>query len=186
VPEVNGPASAGAGVEDGDTFLNPERDRVRLLAIDAPEVDEPFFGAARDRLAELLVGRKLSYRFGARKYDRYGRLLALVYADSLLVNRVLLEEGLARAYFFKDDFLFAELMDTLCRAQRRARAAGRGIWSLPEPRPEEYYYGNPRSLRFHRPECASIRDRDMSSYLIFETRAAVLDACYSPCRNCRP
>jgi endonuclease YncB( thermonuclease family) len=176
----------GVVVEDGDTFVDADGNRVRLLGIDTPEKDHPLYTQAQQRLAELLSGGELRYRYGPRRYDRYGRILALVYADTVLVNSRLLFEGMADAYFFPGDGLDRALLDSLCDAQTTARVAGVGIWSLPAPVPADRYFGNPRSLRFHRPDCSNLRRADTTRYLRLTTREQFLDRCYSPCRNCRP
>lgn len=177
---------SGLKVSDGDTFFDLSGQKVRLLAIDTPEEGDPFHDEATTRLAELLLGSSIAFRFESKKYDKYGRLLALVYADSELVNRQLLVEGLAHTYFFPQDFENILLMDSLCAAQREARELSLGIWSLPQPPSEEYYIGNPRSMRFHRPGCRNVRNLDTSRYVRFFSRDEALDLCYSPCRNCNP
>ncbi len=176
----------GVVVEDGDTFVDADGNRVRLLGIDTPEKEHPLYTQAGQRLAQLLSKGELSYRYGPRKFDRYGRTLALVYADTVLVNLRLLWEGMADAYFFPEEGLDPALLDSLCAAQTAARAAGVGIWALPAPVPADRYFGNPRSLRFHRPDCSNLRRADTTEYLRLSTRDEFLDRCYSPCRNCRP
>lgn len=171
---------------DGDTFERPDGGRVRLLGIDTPETGEPYYKEATARLQELLAAGSLSYRHGRRRSDDYGRELAFVYSGGGLINRQLLLDGLARTYFFPEDLNNPALTDSLCEAQRRARVAKVGIWSLPPPSRCDHYFGNARSRRFHRPDCSSISRSDTTRLVRLLTRGEFLDSCYSPCRNCKP
>ena len=173
-------------VVDGDSFRRADGSKVRLLGIDTPEKGEPLYQEAKIRLAELLQEAELSYRHGRRRFDRYGRELAFVYAEGLLVNRILLAEGLARAYLFMDDLSDLAFVDSLCAAQQQARALDLGIWSLPEPETCNRYFGKKERRRFHRPDCPSVTRGDTLNSLRLLSRDEFLDRCYSPCRNCKP
>ena len=95
-------AAGGLRVVDGDTIhLNGMP--IRLLQIDTPETWSPrcqqeldLGMAATKRLEELLDGHEVTYQ--ATGYDRFGRLLARVYADGVDVSEVLLREGHALPY----------------------------------------------------------------------------------------
>jgi micrococcal nuclease len=174
-------------VIDGDTFVDADGHKIRLLAIDTPEKGEPYYKEAKDELGRIVGDRKLRYEFGPESTDRYGRLLAFVFADdSIFVNARLLEEGLARAYFFEENMLTSPYADQLCRSQKAALYAGRNIWSLKKPRAETRYFGNPNTLRFHRPSCNSVERSDTTSMVRAANRDSFLERCYSPCRNCKP
>lgn len=117
-----------ARVVDGDTILLAG-ERLRLAGIDAPERDQ-FCGAppgwacgaaARARLALLIGEGSVSCR--ATERDRYRRWLAECQAGSRPINAAMVEVGLAIA---SGDYE---------REERRARAAGKGIWSGPFERP---------------------------------------------------
>jgi endonuclease YncB( thermonuclease family) len=97
------PASAAVRVIDGDT-VELGGVPARLLEIDSPETfrsrcaHEHMLGlAAKARLTELLAGTEVSYQV-ADHYDRFGRLLARVFADGVDVGAVLLREGYALPY----------------------------------------------------------------------------------------
>ena len=95
-------ATAATRVIDGDTIdLNGMP--IRILKIDTPETfrsrcdNEHALGLkAKERLIELLDGAEVTYR--ATGYDRWGRVLAYVYADEIDVGQELLDEGLALPY----------------------------------------------------------------------------------------
>ena len=89
-------------VVDGDT-ISIDGMPIRLLQIDTPETWSPrcqqeleLGMAATKRLEELLDGHEVTYQ--ATGYDRFGRVLAHVYADGVDVSEVLLQEGHALPY----------------------------------------------------------------------------------------
>lgn len=135
-------------VVDGDTVeVQGEIDAtVRLLGVDTPEVSSPNnpeeYGL-RDTLdnRECLSGyaeeatrfvkqqvndTKITIRTDrtADRRGEYGRLLAYVETDSGSVNRLLLEQGLARVY----ESEFTELKEYQ-RIESEARSSGKGLWS---------------------------------------------------------
>lgn len=174
-------------VIDGDTFVDADGRKIRLLAIDTPEKGEPYYEDAKDELKRIIDDRRLRFEFGPEANDRYGRLLAFVFADdSIFVNARLLEEGLARAYFFEENMLESPYSDRLGQSQKVALHAGLRIWSLKKPRAETRYFGNPHTLRFHRVSCNSIERSDTTSLMRATNRDFFLEQCYSPCRNCKP
>jgi micrococcal nuclease len=173
-------------VVDGDTVVLGSGDEIRLLGIDTPEQGEPFADSATVFLAHLLLRREVRLQQDFRKRDNYGRLLAYVYVDdTLLVNTLMVSEGLARVYLFPDDVTDRTIIDRLIAAQRQALAADRGVWSVPV-RPEDHYIGNHKTMRFHRPDCESIGKTAAHNKVVFKSREAALYDGYSPCRNCRP
>ena len=85
-------------VVDGDTIrirLGSVEERVRYIGIDAPERDERCFVAAARANEELLDDGPLRLEFDEGRRDRFGRLLAYVYAGDTFVNVQLLRRGLA-------------------------------------------------------------------------------------------
>lgn len=117
-------------VVDGDTLVlrsSYQVVRIRLAEIDAPEHDQPYGTEARNALANMVNGRMI--RIVAIGHDRYGRVVARLYADGLDVNAALVEEGSAWVYpqYAHDPNLYT--------AQREARNAGRGLWAQENPIP---------------------------------------------------
>jgi len=136
-------------VEDGDSLFVQTLGKVRLLGIDAPEwKDGPrddyylkqgisqaqlrvVAKQARSYLAGLVMDQEILLKTEETRRDSYGRLLAYAYLkDGRLVNRMLIEKGLAstfRRYAFslKKEFL---------KAEDRARKKGLGLWSTPKKR----------------------------------------------------
>jgi endonuclease YncB( thermonuclease family) len=94
----------------------------RLYGVDAPEVRQPLWEAARGALADLMTHDP---EVAVRGRDRYGRsLCVLTLADGDTINRDLVRRGLAEVYRGR-----APDRD-LVALEREARATGRGIWGL--------------------------------------------------------
>lgn len=120
-------------VLDGDTFIGSRDERVRLLGIDAPEVEhgdasaEPYARESLDWLKRRIEGRRVTLRVGERSTDKYGRTLAWVSdEDGQLINRESLHAGWSR--LLADFGLPLDLEPELRRAEAEALIAHRGIW----------------------------------------------------------
>jgi endonuclease YncB( thermonuclease family) len=118
-------------VFDGDTIDVSNIGRVRLLGIDAPEIGRgldtsaPFSREAREKLASLVLGRWVRLEQDGPVSDAYNRRLAYVIReDGVLVNAVLLREGLARLSARAPLTRLPELE----KAQVEAQALRRGMW----------------------------------------------------------
>lgn len=79
---------------DGDTFIVAGNRQVRLMSVNAPEVGLCGSDQATAKLTELISGKKV--RLAGDINDTFGRLLALVYVDNLLVNQEMISTGWAR------------------------------------------------------------------------------------------
>ncbi len=171
-------------VTDGDSIILNNGEAVRYIGIDTPEEGEAFFVEAKEANREMLRGKKITLEYDIEKRDRYRRILAYVWLDSVLVNAELIKEGLATVYLFSPNLKYRDLF---IRFQKEARANRLGLWSI-EVSPEEYYVASKRSKRFvfHRPGCEWARRIKQQNLLRFETRAEALDLGYSPCRTCKP
>ena len=119
-------------VIDGDTLILADETRLRLIGLDAPELgregrpDKPWARTARQRLADLVGGRVVELELDEERRDGHGRLLGYLFRQGRLIIEVLLEEGLARVFIVGPSTRYAE---RLLAAERRARAAGRGLWA---------------------------------------------------------
>lgn len=125
-------------IVDGDTIditIGGRSERVRLLAIDTPEIahrDEPgecFGDVAADHLATLLpVGAIVRLERDIVGRDDYGRLLAYVYrtGDELFVNVAMVAAGLATPLVIAPNVAHR---DDVVDAARRAEAGDVGLWA---------------------------------------------------------
>jgi len=142
-------------VIDGDTVVvrlpDRQQERVRLIGVDTPEVDEGEklareiartgreaatlrrLGrrAAAFTTAWLPAGRRVSLELDVERHDRDERPLADVWCDDgVLVNLALLEAGQARLLTIPPNVRHAYRF-RVCAA---ARAARRGLWASADGR----------------------------------------------------
>jgi endonuclease YncB( thermonuclease family) len=114
-------------VHDGDTVScideanHPQK--IRLVGIDSPELNQPFGREASNALRQKLVGGRVRVDGNAR--DQHGRLLGTLWVDERNINRELVNDGWAWVFGgFNPD---PDLLD----AETAARKAHRGLWSDP-------------------------------------------------------
>jgi micrococcal nuclease len=114
-------------IADGDTFTCRDGRRVRLIGIDTPELRQGERGRlARAALTRLAPpGASVHLERDVAPRDRYGRELAHVWTGARLVNEALVLEGWAMLYTVPPNVKYAERLE---RAQKKARAAGAGLW----------------------------------------------------------
>jgi micrococcal nuclease len=179
-----------AQVRDGDTVILASGQKVRLLGIDAPELEQEGRPAdflahkAKGVLADLALGKKVRLEYDKLRYDRYGRTLAYLFLpDGTNLSRELIRQGLARVYTVPPNKRFQE---ELLAAQREAIEARRGIWLQALKQDEPSYIGNKRSLIFHRPSCHQGEKTAKTNRVQFTSPTEAYLQGYSPCRTCRP
>ena len=109
-------------VIDGDTFRMANGQKVRMLGIDAPELE--FCGGveAKIELEKLIKFKKVELT--EIKADKFGRLLAVVYENKKLINEVMIENGWARW-----DGTNNNLGTVLTLASEVAREKEKGVYS---------------------------------------------------------
>lgn len=177
-------------VIDGDTIVLTSGVKVRYMGINAPEVPhkdekgEPLGIEARKRNKRLVQGKFVHLEYGAEKKDRFGRRLAFVFLrDGRMVNEILVREGLAFVCMFNKRMKYRQ---RLLNAQKDAIKRKVGLWALSPTRPEPFYIGNKRTLRFHRPGCPYGRKTWAGNRVIFkEPKDAYLKG-YCRCKKCLP
>lgn len=122
---------------DGDTIELSNGQRVRYIGIDTPEVREkkglgwfynprPYAKEAKDFNQRLVSGKPIRLEFDVQRNDKYGRLLAYVYAGEKMVNLEMVKEGYAMIYVYPPNIKYGE---EFLEAQRFARENEKGLWS---------------------------------------------------------
>ena len=99
-------------VIDGDTIvvlLDGEEERVRYIGIDTPELGTMCGVKARLVNSLLVSGKVVQLEKDVSERDRYGRLLRYVYADGVMVNARLVEEGHAKVATYPPDVKYRGL-----------------------------------------------------------------------------
>lgn len=119
-------------VYDGDTFKTDRGEKVRLLAINTPEIahndspGEALGPEASSHLKSLIQGKQVQLAFDEDKKDNYGRTLAHVFLrDGTWINAKMVEDGMAHLYLFAPNFRHA---DELLKLEQHARKQRLGIW----------------------------------------------------------
>jgi len=79
---------------DGDTFIIEGNRQIRLMSVNAPEVGLCGSDQATAKLSGLISGKKV--KLAGEINDHFGRFLALVYVDDILVNEQMILSGWAR------------------------------------------------------------------------------------------
>ena len=118
---------------DGDTarfLIKGEDKKVRFLAIDTPEIDknEPFSKEASELTCNALKNAKeiyLEYDSNSDKEDKYGRILAFVHVDGVLLQKELISHGLAKVAYIYGDY---EHVLELREEEKIAKEKQIGIW----------------------------------------------------------
>jgi len=134
------PAAAGwidgsvVRVVDGDTIdlqLADRVEKIRNIGVNAPEMHHPIRGEepggreAAEANRRLVAGRHVRLELDVRTRDRYGRLLAYVWAGDTMVNAELVRLGYAQVMTVPPNVKYQHLFVKL---QREARDAHRGLW----------------------------------------------------------
>ena len=126
-------------VLDGDTFRykdeNGKLQSVRLIWVDSPESNtaryrntECYGKESKQALTNLIKGKtvKLEFDQNQSSSDNYGRQLAYVRLDDLLVNQHLIAEGYAKEYTFKTAYSKQHEFQS---AQSQAKEKKIWLWS---------------------------------------------------------
>lgn len=130
---------------DGDTLVLENRERVRLIGIDTPEMHESdklnrdaqrshqdveaikqLGRQSYEFTKKLVEGKRVRLEFDAERFDRYKRILAYVYLnDGTFVNAEIVKQGYASLMTYPPNVKYADLFQKL---YREARENQRGLW----------------------------------------------------------
>jgi len=134
--------SSQVDVIDGDTIKvhwkqgdQKKTETVRLLLIDAPELNHPKLGEqpygreAKKHVEQLIQkATTVTIEKDQTTRDKYNRFLAHVYADDTRIQESLLENGLSRvAYVMQPNVKY---LAEYKKAEKEAQEKGVGIWSI--------------------------------------------------------
>lgn len=136
-------------VIDGDVVVFGDNSHGRLIGIDAPENNKGCLSQkAKDRLEELVLGKEVEViETGKRSFERD---LVWVSVDGILINKVMVQEGLAVKY---EDY-----SPEIEMAEDEAKTLKKGLWSS-ECLPQKEgcvikgNYRNSGDRKYHMPEC---------------------------------
>lgn len=87
-------------VVDGDTIDVDSVGRIRFVGINTPEKDQQGYQEAKDFVKKMCLGKKVYLDIDdAKHYDKYGRVLAVVYVNGININAALLKGGYAEVMY---------------------------------------------------------------------------------------
>lgn len=170
-------------IPDGDTIVLKNKRVIRYIGIDSPETNhktsnpQPFALMAKNYNKELVLNKTLKIVPGDKKSDKYKRILAYVYLpDGRMVNKLVLEKGLAWVYNHKDN---SRYFNDFLLSQRQAMNSNSGLWEkiLQIDLPVR---ANPNSLKFHSVDC---KNSGKKSFIEKNPFQAFYKG-YSPSRKC--
>ncbi|MEQ9551860.1 MAG: thermonuclease family protein [Coleofasciculus sp. G3-WIS-01] len=144
---------SGQTIEVLDTTQQPALIvRVRLIGIEAPDLRQQPWGTAAKTRIEQLIGETRGQQLilqpvflepDVQTKDSFGRWLAYVWHDGVMINEQLVKEGYVLATPRSPNNKYDE---RLIRAQEYARIMGYGIWNPEQPlrlTPAEFRRRNP-------------------------------------------
>jgi micrococcal nuclease len=114
------------GVADGDTITvlrDKQPQKIRLYGIDCPEKRQPFGKRAKQFTSDLVFGKLVEIEPVA--IDRYGRTVAFVRVEDILVNQELIRAGLGWVYV---RYCKLPLCTDWQSLELAAQAEKRGLW----------------------------------------------------------
>jgi endonuclease YncB( thermonuclease family) len=132
-------------VVDGDTInvsvAGGPKQKVILYGVDCPEMAQDFGQNARQFTDQCCFRKDVS--IDVKGKDPSGRLIATVYlADGTNLNQALVTQGLA---WWSDKF--APNDTALKQMHEAAKAAGKGLWSAPNPVPPWIFRNGDKSVQ---------------------------------------
>ena len=120
---------------DGDTLLVSvygTETTIRLIGVDAPESvhpdaekNTPEGEQASLWLKQYMAGKRVTLEYDQELNDHYGRTLAYVYVDGMLLEDVLLTMGLARTLTMEPNTRYQHHFELV---EKQAREGGAGFW----------------------------------------------------------
>lgn len=113
---------------DGDTIdaiINGKEETIRLLGINTPEKNKPYYTEAKNFLKQL-ENKTIELLRDGDDTDRYDRKLRYVYYNNQLINAKILERGYATTFML--DELNPEIKTNLINAEISAKNQGLGLW----------------------------------------------------------
>ncbi len=113
-----------------EVVSNDKTMQVRLIGIDAPDLQQqPHGQAAKALLTQIIASKEVLLELDEQKQDDFGRYLAYVWSDRL-VNEYLVKQGVVIVAVKSPNHKY----DTrLVHAQEWARLMEQGIWNPSQP-----------------------------------------------------
>lgn len=188
-------------VSDGDTLtllIDKQQHKIRMAGIDAPESKQDFGRKAKEDLSMLVFGKVVAVE--GTKTDKYGRLVRKVLVEGVDANLAQIRAGLAWHYKEYEKEQTKADRDAYAAAEKEARNATIGLWSMPNPRrPAEFRHGpsvaedlkskiigNKNSRIYHWFGCQGFTKVSEKNRVLFATVKDAETSGYKAAKNCSP
>lgn len=115
-------------VADGDTLValkDKDNIKIRLWGVDAPEKSQDFGRASQSFLKELLNSNDGVIDIRVKGYDKYGRMIAVVYSGGKDVANESVSNGFAWVYTKYNESGVYKIQESLAKELKK------GLWSSP-------------------------------------------------------
>ena len=184
-------------VVDGDTLIldiDNKEERVRLIGVDTPESVHPDASKnakagkiASDFTKSRLEGKYIELEFDVQERDRYGRILAYVWHEGEMFNKLLLKEGYAQVATFPPNVKYVEEFTQL---EKEAREAKRGLWAelsyepTIEEKTEGKYKASKNSDKYHLSDYTHPGEISPENLIWFDSKEGAEAKGYKPCGIC--
>jgi micrococcal nuclease len=185
-------------VIDGDTVVLDGNEKVRLIGIDSPELNDPRVTVRQlaqncyEFARSIIEGRRVRLEYDKDRVDKYGRTLAYIYLeDGTFFNAEMVKQGFAYAYV---KYPFKHI-DDFRRYEQEARQNSRGLWAdgiggskaIEKPASpagvdsKTIVYITRSGTKYHIENC-----RSLSKSKIPITLGEAIQKGYTPCSICKP
>ncbi len=197
-------------VVDGDTIIvniDGVDERVRLIGVDTPESVHPdaarnveYGEIASDFTREHLEGENVSLEYDVQERDRYGRILAYVYLEGEMFNKILLGKGHAKVATYPPNVKY---VDDFTAIQKQAQKDMKGVWAYDALNNKKQvsklaksdreksdviyaYVGNSNTMRFHKATCRHAKQIAAHNVVNLGSREEAIKEGYILCKVCNP
>ena len=145
-----------------------------------------------------MEGKEIALEFDVQERDHYGRLLAYVWINGEMFNKVLLREGYAKVATYPPNVKYVEDFTAI---QNQARENKKGLWSdnvfnsgntdapstqTPTVKTTGKYVGSLKSDKYHNPSCRWAEKILEGNQIWFDTIEEAKQQGYQPCGVCKP
>ncbi|MBP7832664.1 MAG: thermonuclease family protein [Candidatus Levybacteria bacterium] len=93
--EASASALTVTRVTDGDTLELSSGEKVRLIGMNTPEKNQPYFEDAKKALEDMVLNKEIRVETDISETDMYGRVLGYVFVGDVFVNQKMVENGYA-------------------------------------------------------------------------------------------
>ncbi len=121
LPSPNLTTAQVTRIIDGDTLELNNKIKIRLIGINTPESNQPYYEEAKQFLTKL---QNQTVQLESHGLDKYQRTLGYIFFQDQNINNQILQQGLATLYYYEKDSHY----NNLKQAEQFARENEIGLW----------------------------------------------------------